>query len=147
MFGVIFWFLVLGPAAPAGAWLFRVTDLMRRRAVFVEPGGSVVAAARIVHGVLAWLPGRLMAAAFALAGSFEGAVAGWRAVPDRAVPFYERTEDILERVGRGAAPAPEVDEPAGAAAFTVPLMALVWRTLWLIWYPAIAVLTLNDWLR
>jgi membrane protein required for beta-lactamase induction len=147
MFGVIFWFLVLGPAAPAGAWLFRVTDLMRRRAVFVEPGGSVVAAARILHGVLAWLPGRLMAAAFALAGSFEGAVAGWRAGPARAMPFYERTEDLVERVGRGAAPSADAEDSAGAAAFTVPLMALIWRTLWLIWYPAIAVLTLNDWLR
>jgi AmpE protein len=31
MFGVILWFMLLGPT---GAWLFRVTDLMRRRAVF-----------------------------------------------------------------------------------------------------------------
>ena len=31
IFGVIFWFMVLGAT---GAWLFRVTDLMRRRAVF-----------------------------------------------------------------------------------------------------------------
>src|SRR5210317_309406 len=31
LFGVIFWFLVAGPA---GAWFFRVIDLMRRRARF-----------------------------------------------------------------------------------------------------------------
>jgi len=31
IFGVIFWFMLLGPA---GAWLFRVSDLMRRRAAF-----------------------------------------------------------------------------------------------------------------
>ena len=35
VFGVLFWFMALGPA---GAWLFRVSDLMRRRAVFEYRG-------------------------------------------------------------------------------------------------------------
>ncbi len=150
MFGVIFWFLVLGAAGPAGAWLFRVIDLMRRRAVYGAPGGEVLAAARTLHGLMAWLPGRLMAAGFPLTGSFEGAVAAWRAGPDSgALTFFERTDDLIDRVGRGAAAVADVEageataaKPAGQSA-----MALVWRTLWLIWYPVIAVLTLNDWLR
>ena len=153
IFGVVFWFLLLGPAGPAGAWLFRVTDLMRRRAVCRDPGGQVPAAARLLHGLLAWLPARLMAAAFALAGSFGGAVAGWRAPrgdpPTAPVAFFEHTEDLIDRVGHGArGPA---QAPAGVDAGTAPAsrsaMALVRRTLWLIWYPVIALLTLNNWVQ
>ena len=33
LFGVIFWFVLLGPL---GAWAYRVVDLVRRRAVFAE---------------------------------------------------------------------------------------------------------------
>lgn len=149
VFGVVFWFLVLGPAGPAGAWLFRVTDLMRRRAAFAPPPGGAAVAVRRLHGILAWLPARLMAAGFALAGSFEGARAAWRAA--RAAPaasFVERTEALVERVGRGAGdpPPPGADGPA-AATGSRGVMALARRTLWLIWYPVIAVLTLNDVLR
>lgn len=148
MFAVVFWFLLLGPAAPAGAWLFRVADLMRRRAVFTRPGSDVLAAARTVHGLLAWLPGRLVAGAFALAGSFEGARAAWRASPPLQMTFYERTDTLLGRVAEGAAQEVTAAPGAtGARAVADPPMKLVWRTLWLIWYPAIALLTLNDWLR
>jgi membrane protein required for beta-lactamase induction len=151
IFGVVFWFLLLGPAGPAGAWLFRVTDLMRRRAVYRDPGGQVSAAARLVHGLLAWLPARLMAAAFALAGSFEGAIAGWRSRDPAPLSFFERTEDLVDRVGHGARGAPEAPAVAAAdggnAQAIRSAMALVRRTLWLIWYPAIALLTLNNWLQ
>ncbi len=34
LFAVIFWFVVFGPYGPLGAWAYRVTDLLRRRAVF-----------------------------------------------------------------------------------------------------------------
>lgn len=139
VFGVVFWFLVSGPA---GAWLFRVADLMRRRAAFAHPPGSAARAARLVHGVLAWVPARLMAAGFALVGSFDGALAAWRAAPaDPAAPFPARTEDLVERVGRGAA---EPAESPATAAGPRAALALARRTLWLIWYPAIALLTLND---
>ncbi len=146
MFGVVFWFLVLGPAGPAGAWLFRVTDLMRRRAAYRDPGGQVLRAAHLVHGLLAWLPARLMAAAFALSGSFRGAIRGWRSgSPPAAGAFFERTEDLVDRVGHGARGADAA--PAVAGATVRAALALVRRTLWLIWYPAIALLTLNNWLQ
>ena len=32
LFAVIFWFVLLGPLGPLGAWAYRVTDLIRRRA-------------------------------------------------------------------------------------------------------------------
>lgn len=149
VFGVVFWFLVLGPAGPAGAWLFRVSDLMRRRAAFAPPPGGAGAAARALQGLLAWLPARLMAAGFALAGNFDGARAAWRSrPPSPAAAFFERTEDLVERVGRGARAeaSPGADGPV-AAGGSRGVMALARRTLWLIWYPVIALLTLNDVLR
>jgi membrane protein required for beta-lactamase induction len=148
IFGVVFWFLLLGPAGPAGAWLFRVTDLMRRRAVYRDPGGQVLAAARLVHGLLAWLPARLMAAAFALAGSFEGAISGWRHRNPELATLSERTEDLVDRVGHGARVAgTTAPTDAGTPDAIHAAMGLVRRTLWLIWYPAIALLTLNNWLQ
>jgi AmpE protein len=79
IFGVAFWFLV---AEPAGAWCFRVTDLMRRHTVMEHRdlfehesrGIDFVHAVQAIHGVLAWVPARFRAIGFALAGSFDHAL-------------------------------------------------------------------------
>jgi membrane protein required for beta-lactamase induction len=145
IFGVVFWFLALGPIGPAGAWLFRVTDLMRRRAAYARPDDVVARAVRTLHGWLAWLPARLMAAGFALAGNFEGARGVWRL--SGASPFYERTETLVGDVGQGArADGPLAGDGPAVAALARSALALVRRSFWLIWYPVIALLTLNDWL-
>ena len=105
IFGVIFWFMVLGPA---GAWLFRVSDLMRRRAAFEDgrSGGGAASsggAPAVLHGWLAWIPARLAAATYALAGSFEDAVGNWRvAVDSAAANVLDRSEDLLARVGKAS---------------------------------------------
>jgi membrane protein required for beta-lactamase induction len=80
---------------------------MRRRAAF-EAGrrGGVAragAAAVLLHGLLAWIPARLAAFSYALAGSFEDAIGNWRvAVDEAAEKLLDRTEDLLARVGRGS---------------------------------------------
>jgi len=151
IFGVVFWFLVLGPAAPAGAWLFRVADLMRRRAAFTQPQGAALDAARSLHGLLAWVPARLMVGAFPLTGSFESAAAAWPVgkVPGRR--FHERTDKLVADVGQGArGMLPETTAPADGlaeAAVINSAIGMVRRTLWLIWYPAIALLTLGNLLQ
>lgn len=105
IFGVILWFMLLGPA---GAWLFRVSDLMRRRAAFeaVRRGVEVQAfggAPGQLHGLLAWIPARLAAGTYALAGSFEDAVGNWRvAVDEAAGSALDRSEDLLARVGKAS---------------------------------------------
>ena len=102
IFGVILWFMLLGPA---GAWLFRVSDLMRRRAAFEAARGDASAQAlghalTALHGLLAWIPARLAAVTYALAGSFEDAVGNWRVAVDRAAESaLDRSEDLLARVG------------------------------------------------
>lgn len=152
IFGVVFWFLMLGPA---GAWLFRVLDLMRRRARFQQGRGQlthelVIVAPLVVlgHAVLAWIPARLLAAGYTLAGNFEDAARGWRAVGEPGLGFSGRSEELLFQVGIGAT-GRTLAQPSGPAEAYERLrsaMALVMRALWFIWCPVIAVLTLYEWL-
>ena len=107
IFGVIFWFMVLGPA---GAWAYRVSDLLRRRAAFeaARQGvprmrGDLGSVLTDLHGVLAWIPARLAALSYALAGSFEDAVGNWRVAVDSAgAGLLDRAEGLLARVGKGS---------------------------------------------
>lgn len=152
IFGVVFWFLLLGPA---GAWLFRMLDMMRRRLAFQysrnhdeEVGTTIVWAVRTLHGLFAWLPARLLSAGYAMAGSFEDALSCWRQYSDdRTQPFFQMTSDLMACIGHGAVGAArEVDDESGASTPVRQAMDLVNRTLWLIWCPIIAILTLSDWL-
>lgn len=153
IFGVIFWFLVLGPA---GAWAFRVSDMLRRRAAFeaARQGlprvrgdlGSTLAG---LHGLAAWLPARLAALSYALAGSFEDAVGNWRvAVDGAAAGLLDRAEDLLARVGKGslqpslAGVGPEALDVATARG----AWRIVMRSLW-IWIAVVALLVLSGVVR
>ena len=150
LFAVVFWFMVLGPLA---AWAYRVTDLIRRRAVFTAARDeeSAVNAAQIrdaavmLHGWLAWIPARLTAVGYATAGNFDEALAALRAPSaERDASTSERSEHLLARVGVAALSIQdEPDETAtergirGAAA----AKTLVFRLL-LFWAVVIAAMTL-----
>lgn len=153
LFAVIFWFVLLGPLA---AWAYRVTDLIRRRAVFVadRDDGSgkriddVAAAASTLHGWLVWIPARLTALGFALAGSFDGAISAWRQ-PDDAVlgSSREQSESLLGRVGSAAlAVSARPDESPSERGIRGATAAngLVFRLLG-IWAVVIAAMTLYGW--
>jgi len=108
LFAVIFWFVILGPLA---AWAYRVTDLIRRRAVFTasrseEPDGNAALmrnAAVTLHGWLAWIPARLTALGYATAGHFDEAIAAMRApTEERDATLSEHSEHLLARVGVAA---------------------------------------------
>ncbi|MGI9270918.1 MAG: regulatory signaling modulator protein AmpE [Woeseiaceae bacterium] len=153
LFAVIFWFIVLGPLGPLGAWAYRVTDLIRRRAVFTatrdESEDSTTAmfrdAAILLHGWLAWVPARLTALGYAAAGHFDAALGAWRAPTeqhDASLPEYN--ENLLARVGVSALALIDNDEEdlqqrgvRGATAAN----RLVFRLL-LIWAVIISAMTL-----
>jgi len=108
LFAVIFWFVVLGPLA---AWAYRVTDLIRRRAVFSaardeEVDGNTARirdAAELVHGLVAWVPARLTALGYATAGHADQAIAALRAPSEeRGALISVRSEHLLARVGVAA---------------------------------------------
>ena len=147
----MFWFVLLGPV---GAWAYRVTDLVRRRAVFNllrddQPGGPrAVEAAGTLHGWLAWIPARLTAVGYALAGSFDGALAAWRQSGDEpGTSPREHSERLLGRVGTGALALRDIDGESdtdrgvrGATAAN----GLVMRALF-IWAAVVAAMTLYGW--
>ena len=152
LFAVIFWFVLLGPI---GAWSYRVTDLIRRQAVFSasrddrhETADMVLEAAGQIHGWLAWIPARLTAIGYAMAGSFEGALSAWRTPEGQTVNSQsEHSEALLARVGIGALALQLNDDESvvdrgvrGATAAN----GLVFRLLF-IWAAVIAAMTLYGW--
>lgn len=152
LFAVIFWFVLLGPL---GAWAYRVTDLIRRRAVFTaardetrETAASLcVGAAEDLHGWLAWIPARLAALGYAMAGSFDGAVSAWRTSGGPALPPREQGESLLARVGTGALALELLEGETIAERGVRGALAankLVLRSL-LIWTAVIAAMTLYGW--
>ena len=155
LFAVIFWFVLLGPLGPLGAWAYRVTDLLRRRAVFqagrddsdtkvIEPLRD---AAVMLHGWLAWIPARLTAIGYAVAGHFDAALGAWRTPADTPVgTTSEHSERLLARVGVAALALDAGDEDLTARGIRGATAAkrLVFRLL-LIWAVIISAMTLYGW--
>ena len=150
IFGVVFWFAVLGPV---GAWLFRVLDLMRRRAIhyYIDLSGDqfatqslqsspVVIAALRLHHFFAWIPSRLLMIGYAMAGNYEGAVSAWRNPPPASAELFPgKDEQLLGAIGCAASPDSPEDDVPGRAQVAIDLVI---RTLWMIWCPVLALLTI-----
>lgn len=147
IFGVVFWFILLGAT---GAWLFRVLDLIRRRAirrtgiVDICDAPVYLQAVLQLHGLLAWIPARLLMFGYTLAGSYDGAMQAWRRYRPAATRVFPRDDDqLLGAVGQGAAPVRGGGDPDARARVAVDLVK---RTLWMIWCPALALMTVSDWI-
>ena len=156
LFTVVFWFVVLGAfvgsIGPLAAWTYRVTDLVRRRAVFSaafeEDSGGLARmrdAVVFVHGLMAWVPARLTALGYATAGHADDAIAAFRApMEDRDATISEHSEHLLARVGVAAlALQDSSDESINERGIRGAMAAnkLVFRLLF-IWAVIIAALTL-----
>jgi AmpE protein len=154
LFAVIFWFVLFGPYGPLGAWAYRVTDLIRRRAVFSasrddsDANNVVLRAAVTLHGWLAWIPARLTAIGYAMAGSFDGALGAWRDSADsKAMPPNEHSESLLARVGVGALSLRDLDGESiseRGVRGAIAANGMVYRLLF-IWAAVIAAMTLYGW--
>jgi adenosylcobinamide-phosphate synthase len=120
VFGMVFWFLVLGPC---GAVMYRLARFLHDEWRNAEPaysgdadpglgveaapthvacsmaGGQYGEFARHAFLILDWLPSRMTAILFAIGGNFEDAVFCWRA---QAVLWPDRTSAILVTSGAGA---------------------------------------------
>jgi AmpE protein len=142
--------------SPLGAWAYRVTDLIRRRAVFAasrdqEQSSSsedLRDAAIELHGWLAWIPARLTAIGYAAAGNFDTAVGAWRAPTEQSSDsLSESNEHLLARVGASSLALGGEDDEDLAERGTRGATAanrLVFRLL-LIWAVVIAAMTLYGW--
>ncbi len=134
LFGVVFWFFLLGPL---GAVLYRLSvQIQQQMAADAERELFNQGAARLLH-ILDWLPARLVLFSFALVGNYEGTLQGRAEWGDRG----ERSaESLLLAAGRGSLGIAE--GPAEAQTTQVEaVMGLVWRalTLWLALFGLLAI--------
>jgi adenosylcobinamide-phosphate synthase len=106
VFGVFFWYAALSiiGLGPVGAVVYRLSELAQRR--WQEPArdGSVVSEAlRSVAcrawQAMDWLPSRMTALGFAIVGSFEDAMDGWR---NHAQNFPEDNDGVILAATAGA---------------------------------------------
>ena len=153
IFGVLFWFLLLGP----GRLGIPRTDLLRHRAEARAETRATEPEARAhefagcrarTPRVLAWIPARLLILGYALAGNFEEALETWRNTGAKRpcrLPTAPRAGSARRHrtAGRGAL---DVADSFDALDRIRGARSLVMRTLWIIWCPVIAILTLYDWL-
>ena len=108
LFGVLLWFIALGPA---GAVLYRVASRLPTL-LDTTPRTAAAEAAVQLHAALAWLSARATAGLFALAGSMDDAVLAWRRVglaPDSGPGWRSHTWAVLAEVASGSLAMEEAD--------------------------------------
>lgn len=157
VFGVIFWFLIL--PGPSGALLYRLAGLLEQKwgaRATQEYGDFGKFAQRMFH-YLDWIPVRLTAMSFAIAGDFEDAVYCWRA---QAAAWLDPEQGVVLASGAGALgvrlgetlhhngtvnfrPELGLGDEADVNSMT-SAVGMIWRTL-VIWMFILALLTVARW--
>jgi AmpE protein len=149
-FGVLFWFLVLGPV---GALLYRLAALSCEGPFASRLPPQTAHGARLLLRVLDWPVAQLMTLALALVGNFDTVLAAWR---DHGGATFELGHRFLYAAGRASVRvelaeelADDLDQATEASAerpraVTLPglselrdAMSLVWRIL-LVWLAVMA---------
>ena len=169
VFGVFFWYAALSIVGlgPVGAVVYRLTELAQRR--WHEPAADGSLASEALRSVasrawlaLDWLPSRMTALGFAIVGSFEDAMDGWR---NHAQNFPEDNDGVILaatagainiRLGGAPVRATQQDEeavpPSGGSstpgrmpevAHFAQVVGLVWRTV-IMWLVLVALLTMAN---
>jgi len=107
LFGVLLWFFAAGPA---GAVLYRLASRMPRFLHETQPDTRAEEAAVMLHAAAAWLPSRVNAALFGLAGSLDQALLRWRKLRDEVFANWrERTWAVLAEVSAASLTVEEGD--------------------------------------
>ncbi len=154
-FGVLFWFLLLGPV---GALLYRFAALSAEGEYARTLPPETAAGASSLLAILDWPVAQLMTLSMALVGNFDTVLGAWRdaggtafrldsgflGAAARASVKSELADEAMDYVESGAstttdmvATAPELPELRDA-------MSLVWRIL-LLWLAVIALFVIAGW--
>jgi membrane protein required for beta-lactamase induction len=144
IFAVLVWFLLLGPVGALG---YRLASEINHLALYQSREGLETPAQGLLF-VLDWLPARLLAGLFALAGSFEDTVQGWRNCdPER---YADPGKALVLCAGSGALrldSTPSVEDLRDRADPVLPstAMGLVWRAL-VLFVALLGLITLSGWI-
>jgi cobalamin biosynthesis protein CobD/CbiB len=157
VFGVIFWFLIL--PGPSGAVLYRLAGILEKRwgSGSEEDDSDFGRFAQDIFHYLDWIPLRLTAISFAIAGDFEDAVYCWRS---QAAAWMHPEQGVVLASGAGALGVrlgetlhhhgtvnfrPELGLGDDADVNTMTSAAgMVWRAL-VMWMFIIALITVARW--
>lgn len=147
-FGVLFWFLLLGPAGALG---YRLVQQLAQTAAGAGLDAAARAGARRVLEVLDWAPAHLMVFAMALVSDFDAVIhawRGWHAAPERAArPFESGFLGAVAKAGvdadveAGDGYAEDISDPLLELADARHLLA---RVLW-VWLALAALLAVAGW--
>lgn len=139
LFGVLFWFVILGPL---GAVMYRSASVLYFQRSEQSAFGDGVA---WLYAVLLWPPARLQALGFALSGHFDSALQGWRAAHEERPQGVGGSERVLVLTGSGALGLNDAAYAEGDVVSVRAAMRLVWRSLAL-WLVVLSLLVLAGWL-
>ncbi len=142
-FGVLFWFVIFGPAAALG---FRLIQLFADSAGFAgklpQPQAD---AARRMYEALAWIPAQAMTWALALAGDFNAVSKAWREHhASHGQGLLHLDLGFLTATGMACIEYDDVDEVEGGnprELVAEQALQLVWRVL-VVWLTVLAVIVL-----
>ncbi|MDP3617523.1 MAG: CobD/CbiB family protein [Rhodoferax sp.] len=155
VFGVLLWFSVLAAFGfgPAGAVLYRLSEFVARywqhrsRTHHQPVSEALQQTATDAWMAIDWVPSRVTAISFAVVGSFEEAIDGWRNYEPR---FVGDNDGVLLAATSGAVNirlqgAERQNEPSSGQvpelAHLAVVVGLVWRTV-VMWMVLLALLTL-----
>lgn len=131
LFGVLLWFFAVGPA---GAIAYRLASRLPRYLNETAAGSGALRAADLIHAAMAWLPARVTALLFGLAGSLDDALRVWRRLL-REPESEWRTETwaVLAEVPAASLGTEEADGavvvPATLEAMLEEVLRMQWRAL------------------
>lgn len=156
LFGVIIWFVLLGPG---GALLYRLSQILSLKWGELDEGkfGDFGKVAERIFAWMEWIPLRITAISFAIVGDFEDAMYCWRS---QAGQWAQRGMGIVLASGAGAMgvklgevisvcdgvePRPELGLGDEADAdYLDSAVSMVWRAL-VLWLVVLLLLTLARW--
>ena len=151
-FGVLFWFLLLGPF---GALLYRLGALAAEADADLLPH-ETREGARALLAALDWPVAQLATLSLALVGNFDSVMAAWRepgafalhssllANAARASVRSEIAEEVADYADTGVPAAAAIAEVFGDLPELRDAMSLAWRVL-VLWLALIALLVLAGW--
>lgn len=147
-FGVLFWFVVLGPA---GALLYRMTQIVAYSSASETENNQTAALARNWAQALDWFPAHLMALSLALVSDFDAVFRTWRdyhAAEGRG--FFTLQLGFLSALAHASVDADVVAETERATAVYDPLLELadalqLLHRVLMVWLTVLALIVLGGW--
>ncbi|MEO6104561.1 MAG: cobalamin biosynthesis protein [Pseudoxanthomonas sp.] len=148
-FGVLFWFLLLGPV---GALAYRLVALAAEGAFARLLPNDTLAGARVLQSVLDWPVAQLMTLSMALVGNFDSVFNAWRDAQGNRMQLDSGFLGAAARASVSSELAEEAEEYAEEGMLQAmrelpelrDAMSLVWRIL-LLWMAVLALFVIAGW--